>query len=170
MTVPERIDFCIVKATEGFRYVDPCCDGFVQQCKRKGILYGFYHFARNNDPEQEAAFFWEHTKGYVREGIPVLDIEDEKIPDWGERVAWVGEWYSTSAKQTIIRDACAKYGCAFIDISDLPSVSGNQSYVGATYIDANGQEQTITNSGVASHPSDQGFTQISESIIATLFE
>lgn len=84
MTVPERIDFCIVKATEGFRYVDPCCDGFVQQCRRKGILFGFYHFARNNEPEQEATFFWEHTKGYVREGIPVLDIEDEKIQDWGD--------------------------------------------------------------------------------------
>lgn len=84
MTVPERVDFCIVKATEGFRYVDPCCDGFVQQCRRKGILFGFYHFARNNEPEQEATFFWEHTKGYVREGIPVLDIEDDKIQDWGD--------------------------------------------------------------------------------------
>lgn len=83
MVIPETIDFCIVKATEGFRYVDPYCDGFVQQCVRKGIRWGFYHFARNNQPEQEAQFFWENTSGYVGKGIPVLDIEDDRIGDWG---------------------------------------------------------------------------------------
>lgn len=85
INVPESLDFCIAKATEGFRYVDPYCDGFVQQCVSKGILFGFYHFARNNDPETEAAHFRAHTKGYELIGVPVLDIEDESIPDWG---AW----------------------------------------------------------------------------------
>lgn len=84
LKLPERLDFCIVKATEGFRYVDPCCDGFVQQCIKKGILFGFYHFARNNEPEQEALFFRNNTKGYELLGIPVLDIEDSSIPNWGE--------------------------------------------------------------------------------------
>ena len=84
MNIPERVDFCIVKATEGFRYVDPHCDGFVQQCIRKGILFGFYHFARNSEPEREAMHLWESTKGYTLHGIPVLDIEDDKIPNWGE--------------------------------------------------------------------------------------
>lgn len=83
LQLPESLDFCIVKATEGFRYVDPYCDGFVQQAIRKGILFGFYHFARNNDPEKEATFFRNNTKGYELIGVPVLDIEDEKIPDWG---------------------------------------------------------------------------------------
>ena len=84
LQLPESLDFCIVKATEGFRYVDPYCDGFVQQAIRKGILFGFYHFARNNDPEKEAVFFRNNTKGYELIGIPVLDIEDEKIADWGD--------------------------------------------------------------------------------------
>ena len=83
ITLPESLDFCIVKATEGFRFVDPYCDGFVQQCIKKGILFGFYHFARNNNPETEAMFFRNNTKGYELLGIPVLDIEDENIADWG---------------------------------------------------------------------------------------
>ena len=81
LQLPESLDFCIVKATEGFRYVDPYCNGFIQQAIRKGILFGFYHFARNNDPEKEAVFFRNNTKGYELLGIPVLDIEDENIKD-----------------------------------------------------------------------------------------
>ncbi len=91
LQLPESLDFCIVKATEGFRYVDPYCDGFIQQAIRKGILFGFYHFARNNEPEKEAVFFRDNTRGYELAGIPVLDIEDENIKDndtnenkWGE--------------------------------------------------------------------------------------
>lgn len=83
INIPERLDFCIVKATEGFRFVDPYCDGFVQQCISKGISFGFYHFARNNEPEKEASFFAENTIGYSLKGIPVLDIEDNSIEDWG---------------------------------------------------------------------------------------
>lgn len=96
--------------------------------------------------------------GYVRQHCP------------NARVVWVGEWYSTAEKQNIIQQACAKYGCRFIDISDLPNIEGNKNHVGATYIDADGNEQTITAAGVASHPSDQGFTQIAERIISALFE
>lgn len=95
---------------------------------------------------------------YIREHCP------------NARVAWVGEWYYNTIKQTIIRDACSKYGCTFVDISDLPNIEGNRNRIGATYIDENGDEQTITIPGVASHPSDQGFTQIAERIIAALFE
>lgn len=83
LNVPESLDFCICKATEGFRYVDPFCDGFIRQCISKGILYGFYHFARNNEPEREAVHFRDNTKGYELLGVPVLDIEDESIANWG---------------------------------------------------------------------------------------
>lgn len=85
LKLPETLDFCIVKATEGFRYVDPYCDGFIQQCLAKGIQFGFYHFARNNEPEVEAVHFRDNTKGYELIGVPVLDIEDTSIVDWG---AW----------------------------------------------------------------------------------
>ena len=84
MTLPEsKIDACIVKATEGTTFVDKYCDGFVQQCKRKGLLYGFYHFLTSANPEEQACFFADNTQGYSLEGIPVLDIESDMIKDWG---------------------------------------------------------------------------------------
>ena len=86
LVIPKDIDFAIMKATGGTGYVDPCCDNWVQQCKKKGVLWGYYHFAcdgYNPDPEAEAIFFYRNTKNYTTEGIPILDIEDERIDDWG---------------------------------------------------------------------------------------
>lgn len=77
------VDFAIMKATEGLYFVDSCCDNWVQQAKDKGIKWGFYHFANANAPDIEAQFFVENTLNYFNEGIPVLDIEDSEINDWG---------------------------------------------------------------------------------------
>lgn len=81
------IDFCICKATEGIGYTDPTCDGFVQNCKDNGILWGFYHFARKNEPEHEADWFYNECRGYFNHGIPVLDYETENYDnaEWCER-------------------------------------------------------------------------------------
>lgn len=76
-------DFLIMKATEGLDFVDGYCDGWVQACCNAGHPWGFYHFARNNDPIAEADFFVDDTANYFGEGIPVLDWED------GQSVAWV---------------------------------------------------------------------------------
>lgn len=78
------IDAVIVKATEGTTYVDPTCDGFVQQCIKLGIPWGFYHFARNNTPENDAYYFVKNTANYFGSGIPVLDLEDSAISDWDD--------------------------------------------------------------------------------------
>jgi len=80
------IEFCICKATEGNYFVDKFCDAFIQNCKSKGILYGFYHFAGTGNPEEEAKFFYDNCTGYIGEGIPVLDYEV-----WGQNaddVSW----------------------------------------------------------------------------------
>ncbi len=79
------IDFCIIKATEGNNFVDQYCDGFVQQCIKKKILWGFYHFANNNNAEEEAKYFYDNCLGYIKKGIPVLDYEV-----WGQNndVKW----------------------------------------------------------------------------------
>lgn len=74
--------FCIVKATEGTGMVDNCCDGFITQCKNLGIPWGYYHFARTNDPEAECDFFVNHTRGYSKKGIPVLDYEVDRSRDY----------------------------------------------------------------------------------------
>jgi hypothetical protein len=76
-------DFLIMKATEGLDFVDGYCDVWVQACLNAGHPWGFYHFARNNDPIAEADFFVDSTINYFGEGIPVLDWED------GQSVAWV---------------------------------------------------------------------------------
>lgn len=82
---PLDIDFMICKATEGLNYVDPTCNGFISQAKNKGIVWGYYHFARENDAAKEAEFFYNNTKNYSKQGIPVLDYEV-----WGRNsdVAW----------------------------------------------------------------------------------
>lgn len=84
------VDFCICKATEGLGYVDPTCDGFIQQCINNDILWGFYHFAKENNPEDEAEFFYNNCKNYFTHGIPVLDYETENYSnkDWCERFVY----------------------------------------------------------------------------------
>lgn len=86
-SVPDWIDFCMIKATEGTYFVDAYCDGYVEQCKKKKILWGFYHFNGNNNPEDEAQFFYDNCKGYITKGIPVLDYEVPNADDvnWCER-------------------------------------------------------------------------------------
>lgn len=75
-------DFTIMKATEGNSFVDGWCDIWVQACRNAGHPWGFYHFARNNDPITEADFFVDNTAGYFGEGIPVLDWEDGQSVEW----------------------------------------------------------------------------------------
>lgn len=75
------IDFCIAKATEGIGYTDQCCDRFVQNCLENGILWGFYHFARENSPADEAEYFVKETENYFGNGIPVLDYETSNWND-----------------------------------------------------------------------------------------
>lgn len=79
-----RPDFVIVKATEGLGFVDKYCDGFVQDALRLNIPFGYYHFARSNDPAAEAKYFYSNTRGYVGKGIPILDFEVPNGNDWLE--------------------------------------------------------------------------------------
>lgn len=81
------IDFCICKATEGLNFIDRTCDGFIQDCKANNILWSFYHFARENKPEEEAQFFYDNCKNYFNHGIPVLDYETSNCNNvtWCER-------------------------------------------------------------------------------------
>ena len=113
-----------------------------------------------NTPEKNAVFEEGSKKmcQFIREHAP------------NARVAWVTAWYYNSTKQTWIANACAQYGCAFVDITDLPSVSGNKSYVGAQITYPDGSVQEVTSDGVASHPSSQGMRQIADRIIDKLFK
>ena len=81
------IDFCICKATEGIGWTDAYCDTFIQDCINNNILWGFYHYARENEPEEEAEYFYNECFNYFNYGIPVLDYETENYDNvkWCER-------------------------------------------------------------------------------------
>lgn len=75
--------FCIVKATDGTRFVDKTLHDFANRIFAMGKPFGFYHFA--NNPErggsaiEQAQYFVDACKEYFGKGIPVLDWEDS---DW----------------------------------------------------------------------------------------
>ena len=84
------------------------------------------------------------------------------------RVVFVGEWYSTSQKQTIIANACKHSGCQFVDISLLNTIE-NQSSIGTVITYPDGYTETVSSSGVASHPGNAGFQKIANKIINEIF-
>ena len=62
-----ELGFVIAKATEGLAFVDSTCDRFVQAARNAGACWGFYHFARNNDP-----LYVSGNGETAREECPVL--------------------------------------------------------------------------------------------------
>lgn len=72
----------IVKATEGTDFVDAYCDKYVQQLIKARKPWGFYHFAGNGSPAQEAHWFYKNCSNYFDHGIPILDWEGEQSVDW----------------------------------------------------------------------------------------
>lgn len=116
------IDFCIAKATEGVGFTDPNCDGFIQDCIEHNILWGFYHFARENNPESEAEYFYQETKNYFNHGIPILDYETSNYNDaeWCER--FINKIHELSGVWCIIYLSASQ--CAQFDGSWIPEKCG----------------------------------------------
>ena len=79
-----QIDFCIIKATEGVGFVDKCFKNWANELVESDKLFGFYHFARNNPPYDEAVFFYETTKNYIGKGTSCNDGA-EKIRSINEK-------------------------------------------------------------------------------------
>lgn len=78
------VDFVISKATEDVDYVNPYCNGVIQRCIESGKKWGFYHYAKGAEPEAEARYFIDNTRGYFGRGIPVLDFEEDYATcSWG---------------------------------------------------------------------------------------
>lgn len=118
------IDFCICKATEGTTFVDTYCDGFIQECINANILFGYYHFAGSSQPEDEAEFFWNNTRGYTGNGIPVLDYESWDI--WRDHVEWcetfLDEYHERSNVWPMLYISASH--CAEFDGSWIPKKCG----------------------------------------------
>lgn len=110
--------FCIVKATEGVRYVDKSCDKFVRTCIKNNIPFGYYHFANGSkNAAQQARYFQSNTKGYEKKGIPVLDYESAYGSTWIDEfvheyhaITGVFPWVYMSASYVNDR----KYGSTYV--------------------------------------------------------
>ena len=76
------VDFVIAKATQGTDYVNPYCDPVIQRCISSGKLWGFYHYAKYNAAQDEADYFINNCLNYFKNGIPVLDWEENQSVEW----------------------------------------------------------------------------------------
>lgn len=81
------VDFIICKASEGVGWQDWTFRKHADATLESGKLLGFYHFARENNPETEAEYFHQVVKDYIGKGIPVLDYETDNPNNgqWCER-------------------------------------------------------------------------------------
>lgn len=64
-----------------------------------GKKIGLYHYARGNNPEEEARFFLKSAKPYVHRAILALDWEQQDNRAWGSR-QWVYRWVREVQRQT----------------------------------------------------------------------
>ena len=74
-----KLDFVILKASEYGWKKDPQFDGFAATCKRRGIRYGAYMFARQTSygsVDQQVDFFIQSCGSHLKDMVLVLDWED----------------------------------------------------------------------------------------------
>ena len=117
------VDFVIAKATEGTDYVNPYCDGVVQQCISSGKKWGFYHFADGCNPTLEARYFIDNARDYFGYGIPVLDFEAGAIYEWGVEGAktWLDYVQAETGVKPLIymsESVCAQFDWSAVAAAD----------------------------------------------------
>lgn len=93
-----KIDFCICKLSEGVNYKDRWFDEFKNQIDKLDMPFGFYHFARENNPIEEAKWFYEYSKSFYMHGIPILDyeVESDNNAYWCEQ--FMNEYHALTGK------------------------------------------------------------------------
>lgn len=70
----------------------------------------------------------------------------------------VGTWWSSAVKDKIIQDSCLSAGGTYVDITGLSKSPDNVA----------GNQQSISNKGVAAHPGDLGMAAIAERIFKSI--
>ncbi len=80
----------------------------------------------------------------------------------------IGAWFNSYADITTLEQAaCAAYGATFVNIKDL-ATTNNKSAIGNVITLPDSTKYTITDSGVAAHPGDNGHQAIADRLIAAL--
>lgn len=139
-------DFVVIKATEGTRMIDNCCDKFYQKAKTLGKCLGVYHYANGGDYRAEADHFLKNVQGYIGEAILVLDWESQGNAQWNKSDnIWCKNWLDYVHEKTRVRPLL------YIQKSALSKVAGIGDYGlwVAQYADKNptGYQNTPWNEG-----------------------
>ncbi len=70
-----KLDFVIVKATQGKTYKNPYYSKWIKQAKRRGLLVGAYHYISGIGAKAEAAAFYNAIKGDLGSVMVCIDWE-----------------------------------------------------------------------------------------------
>lgn len=102
LSIIDKPDFCIIKATEGKTYNDPKFKHNIQICEERNIPLGFYHYARpeNNIAVVECKHFIDRVAPYIGKAIFALDWEDKAL---NQSVSWAKEFLDYFYAQTGVR-------------------------------------------------------------------
>ena len=104
------IAFAFIKATEGTDFVDPHFLANWQGAKAAGVVRGAYHFARDNQPEAEAAYFSAQVLPHLASG-DLIALDDEVTHGLGS--AWICRWMTS---------AHLRLGCAPLYYANLSAI------------------------------------------------
>jgi GH25 family lysozyme M1 (1,4-beta-N-acetylmuramidase) len=95
----DGVDFAIIKATEGRKYVDPRFASNRTNAQLAGVTVGMYHVASpsksTDDARAEADHFLSVAAPGIGNVIPALDIEISNVPDGMSPTtlgAWIKAW------------------------------------------------------------------------------
>lgn len=99
-------------------------DAKIQAAAARGMAVGYMHYIRGVGAAEEALFFAEHTKGYLKKFVPCVDWEAADNAAWGDR-SYLDEFlyhyirttgvkplvYAQRSEIPYIKDIAAKHDC-----------------------------------------------------------
>ena len=106
-----------------------------------------------NTPEK-VAYFEKNVERF---------INDIKNCSPNVDIIWVHGWFNQELTVDKIREVCAKFSIARVDISDIHTKE-TEAYSGQCAIMNDGTEMTVPDIWIT-HPGDEGMKQISEKIL-----
>ena len=82
-------EFVVIKASEGVGFTDPRLAAHRANAHAAGLVVGLYHFARDNTPASEAAYFAQ-VVGALQPGEFL--VLDQEVTHAGGNVPWCAAW------------------------------------------------------------------------------
>ena len=81
----------------------------------------------------------------------------------------LGAILGSVSKTALIKSAAEECDVQFIDFTNIYTLPNFKSAMGTTIYKANGETFTVTHSGVAGHPGDEGFRLIAQEILRVIY-